>query len=148
MANNGQSLVPDSQHGYEFPYRAEMPEGILTHPNNPYLESQIFKGTIGSLPGHEGDYEPALDLERIYLVPYRVAELVEPRLEFLTAGLWTTVTADNTLVRKLLQYYFLCEYPSFPFFSKDAFLDDLADGRSDHCSSLLVNSILALARYG
>lgn len=145
MAHDGQSLVSDSQRGYEFPYRAEMPEGILTHPYNPYLQSQIFRGTIGSSPGHGGDREPALNLERIYLVPYRTAELIEPRLELVTAEIWTTVTTDNALVRKLLQYYFLCEYPSFPFFAKGAFLDDLVNGRSDHCSSLLVNSILALA---
>lgn len=144
-----QPLVADSRFRYEFPYRTEWPEGIIAHPDNPYLHSRLFAGTTGSLTGHSRNApslsQAAPNLEHKHLIPFYYAELVEPRISSIRAGLWTTVTNNDVLVHKLLQYYFLCQYPSFAVFSKDAFLDDITSGRTDHCSPLLVNSILASA---
>ena len=149
MEQPEQPLAPDSRYRYEFPYRTEWPESILAHPDNPYLQSRLFAGATEFLPS-DGRNAPSPsrtvpDLEPQFLIPYHNAELVEPRIRSVRAGLWTTVTNDNVLVHNLLHYYFLCQYPSFAVFSKDAFLDDIVDGRPDYCSKLLVNSILASA---
>lgn len=57
---------------------------------------------------------------------------------------WTTVTSDNALVEHLMALYFCWEYPTFASLSKEHFLDDFRLGRQKHCSSLLVNAILAV----
>jgi hypothetical protein len=59
--------------------------------------------------------------------------------------MWTSVTSDDDLVRKLLGIYFQFEYPRNRFFAKEPFLDDLANGEMRFCSPLLVNAILANA---
>ena len=57
---------------------------------------------------------------------------------------WTTVTDDGAFVEHLMALYFCWEYPTFASLSKEHFLDDFRDGRRRHCSSLLVNAMLAL----
>ncbi|KAM5528913.1 C6 transcription factor [Fusarium oxysporum f. sp. phaseoli] len=57
---------------------------------------------------------------------------------------WTTVNADDDLMRTLIRAYFLYEYDWFTFFHKDYFLDDMLAGPSTFCSPLLVNAILAV----
>jgi hypothetical protein len=57
---------------------------------------------------------------------------------------WTQVTSDGDLVEHLMALYFCWEYPTFASLSKEHFLNDFRTGRRRHCSSLLVNAILAL----
>lgn len=57
---------------------------------------------------------------------------------------WTTVTDDVGLVDHLMSLYFCWVYPIFASFSKEHFLEDFRAGNERHCSSLLVNAILAL----
>lgn len=57
---------------------------------------------------------------------------------------WTTITSDASFVEHLMTLYFCWEYPTFASLSKEHFLVDFKAGRRRHCSSLLVNSILAL----
>jgi hypothetical protein len=57
---------------------------------------------------------------------------------------WTQVTSDGDLVEHLMALYFCWEYPTFASLSKGHFLDDFRAGRRRHCSSLLVNAILAV----
>lgn len=57
---------------------------------------------------------------------------------------WTTVTSDGAFVEHLLALYFCWEYPTFASLSKDHFLEDFRTGNARHCSSLLVNALLAL----
>jgi len=60
------------------------------------------------------------------------------------AGSWTAVTSDNTFVNHLMALYFCWEYPTFASLSKEHFLEAFRGGSQRFCSSLLVNSILAV----
>lgn len=58
---------------------------------------------------------------------------------------WTQVTEDESLVSHLLTMYFTWHYPFFTVLGKDMFYRDYVRGvSSPYCSSLLVNSMLAL----
>jgi hypothetical protein len=57
---------------------------------------------------------------------------------------WTNVTSDGALVEHLMTLYFCWEYPTFASLSKEHFLEDFRNGIRKHCSSLLVNALLAL----
>lgn len=57
---------------------------------------------------------------------------------------WTDVTSDAKLVQHLLSLYFCWEYPIFTLLSKEHFIEDFQAGRPRFCSSMLVNSLLAL----
>lgn len=58
---------------------------------------------------------------------------------------WTTVCADNVLMRRLLHAFFLQDHDWWTAFQKDYFLEDMAKMRLQFCSSLLVNAVLALS---
>lgn len=58
---------------------------------------------------------------------------------------WTRITDDETLVKHLLTMYFTWHYAYFTTLSKSLFYRDFRRGQpSQHCSSLLVNAMLAL----
>lgn len=58
---------------------------------------------------------------------------------------WTNVTNDEQLISHLMTMYFTWHYPFFTTLSKDLFYRDYIRGiSSQYCSSLLVNTILAL----
>ena len=87
----------------------------------------------------------AIERLRMYDTPYHTVQMVDPRLDAVEPSKWTAVSSDDVLLRKLLETYFIYEYPPFPFFHKDYFLDDMATGRTRFCSSVLVNCVLAAA---
>ncbi|KAL3464205.1 fungal-specific transcription factor domain-containing protein [Aspergillus heterothallicus] len=58
---------------------------------------------------------------------------------------WTKVTNDEQLISHLLTMYFTWHYPFFTTLSKELFYRDYVRGVSNqYCSSLLVNTMLAL----
>ncbi|RAL13978.1 putative C6 transcription factor (NirA) [Aspergillus homomorphus CBS 101889] len=58
---------------------------------------------------------------------------------------WTRVTDDEKLISHLMTMYFTWHYPFFTTLSKDLFYRDYVRGiSSQYCSSLLVNTMLAL----
>lgn len=63
---------------------------------------------------------------------------------------WTEITADIGLITHLLNMYFTYHYPYFTTLSRRMFWRDFSKGKgivgqnSSHCSSLLVNAMLAL----
>ncbi|KAL4887466.1 fungal-specific transcription factor domain-containing protein [Aspergillus karnatakaensis] len=58
---------------------------------------------------------------------------------------WTTVTDDEQLISHLLTMYFTWHYPFFTTLPKELFYRDYVRGTpSQYCSSLLVNTMLAL----
>jgi hypothetical protein len=58
---------------------------------------------------------------------------------------WTPVTEDASLIGHLITMYFTWHYPFFTILAKDLFYRDYTRGVSSaYCSSLLVNSMLAL----
>lgn len=60
------------------------------------------------------------------------------------ADVWTEVSSDNELIEHLVALYFCWEYPTFALLDKEHFLKDFHTGTPRYCSSLLVNSILAV----
>lgn len=80
-----------------------------------------------------------------YLKPHHAATLFEPLLANAKPSQWTNVSRDDEMMRGLLSAYFSRQHHMFSVFHKDSFLQDMQSGRTDCCSSLLVNTILALS---
>lgn len=161
------SLAVETRRRYEFPYVSEMPIH-LSMVDNMYLRSLLCHATIPQLAtrhssliddcqtntnsqhgsSHRGLQHATTNDAHYptpYLVPYHAAQMVEPILDKLEAKPWTGVISDNRLLRKLISSYFYYPHPCGPFTQKDLFLEDMAAGRTDFCSPLLVNAILSSA---
>ncbi|KXJ86060.1 putative C6 transcription factor [Microdochium bolleyi] len=150
------ALEPESRFRYSFPYRSELPEDIVA--NNLYLDSFIYEASslYSSAPAENARTASVQDgslthfarrsiedYHCVYLKPFHSAQLIEPLLADARVSVWTTVCDDDALMRDLLGVWFRCEYQVSAAFQKDYFLEDLASGRQDFCSSLLVNAVLA-----
>jgi hypothetical protein len=70
----------------------------------------------------------------------------DPRLG--TARSWTKVTSDAQILASILSAWTTREYYYYHYLDRDVFLDDMAAGRSEFCSELLVNALLASACVG
>jgi hypothetical protein len=147
------SLVPETRYRYEFPLSSKMPSHLLQL-SNPYLNSLIYEWTSHhDIQDPRSDFnsqarQPSAASTEIYgpyLMPYCAAEIIDPQLSSIEPSRWTTVCTDNTLMRKLFTAYFLQDHDWWTAFQKDYFLEEMAQGRHDLCSSLLVNAVLAAA---
>ncbi|KAF2448778.1 hypothetical protein P171DRAFT_461488 [Karstenula rhodostoma CBS 690.94] len=69
----------------------------------------------------------------------------DPRLEQLPN--WTPITKDTRFLCLLMNLWHKWEYSYYHYLDWDIFLDDLSSGRTDFCSELLVNAILASASF-
>lgn len=141
------ALTPETRYRYVFPLVPEMPACLL-QPDNPYLSARVYEWVA---TGAQTPPELVLssrsrspETQSTYYKPYHAAELVDPLLDTVKPSEWTTVSTDNVLMRKMLANYFLHDYQSAPPFQKDYFLQDMIAGRHSCCSSLLVNSVLAV----
>jgi hypothetical protein len=67
--------------------------------------------------------------------------LTDPRLG--SVRNWTTINYDKNLLILLMKAWHLWEYKYHHFLDWEIFLDDMASGRTDFCSKLLVNAMLA-----
>lgn len=153
-----ESSAPVTMLRFRFPYRDEMPVAIQRSESE-YVRSVMFEAVhAGSLLSTEGEGKqlqqrrPLHELYPLskrfppqYLMSYHSAKLVDPRLEMVNVTRWTHVISDNTLFVSMLSAYLLQEYPGFPVFHKDTFLQALVDGDRTFCSPLLVNALMAEA---
>jgi hypothetical protein len=139
-------LEPETRYRYQFLYSRLMPSYLQT-PTNPFIRSLIYewnendeagKVSVPPLSKSEQKYKAQ------YLRPVHAASIVDPRMDEIVPSKWTTVNADDDLMRTFIHAYFLYEYDWFTFFHKDYFLDDMLAGSSTFCSPLLVNAILAV----
>ena len=150
-------LVPETSLRFEFPYQTEMP-ATLQRSDNEYLGSVMYEAICaeGHLPAEGEDKQrqqrcqDELDVlaKRYpppYLMPYHTANLVDPRLGMADVTRWTHVITDNKLFVSMLSAYLLQEYPGFPVFHKDTFLQGLVHNDGRFCSPLLVNALMAEA---
>lgn len=133
------SVTPEMRRRYEFPYLSNMPSSLIV-PGNAYLESIIFDTAWNT-----GDRLNKMWDSDAYTKPFHAAKIAEPGFSDINISKWTSVTSDNNLLRGLLSQYLLSTWSVFLPFPKDLFLQDLASGCTDHCSSLLVNVVLASA---
>ncbi|KAJ9162035.1 C6 transcription factor [Coniochaeta hoffmannii] len=74
-------------------------------------------------------------------------QIVEPLLDEVRPSRWTTVSADDEMMKGLLSRYFQLQYRWGSIFHKDYFLRDMISGEQTHCSPLLVNVVLACALH-
>ncbi|KAL2684517.1 hypothetical protein Neosp_005595 [[Neocosmospora] mangrovei] len=137
-------LVPESRYRYQFPYSSQIP-AYLQSPNNEFMKSMVYEWDAGddhrlSQPLSPNDEK----FKAHYLKPFHAATIVDTRLAEIVPSRYTTVHADDGLMRTLLRAYFLQEYDWFTFFHKDHFLDDMIAGTGTLCSPLLVNAVLAV----
>lgn len=58
---------------------------------------------------------------------------------------WFRRPYDPDFIVHLLDVYFSWIHPSYEIFSRDQFLHDFQNGRTDHCSRILTNAIAAFA---
>ncbi|KAA8626812.1 C6 transcription factor [Pyrenophora tritici-repentis] len=141
-------LIPDTTFQFTSPYLADMMplfDGI----DNLYLNSRLYKALSTEVAHHGTDIAEQRQ-QAIYRVPYPGARIYDPRIspQLLRPSRWTSVSADDVFLTQLLEAYLLYEFPLWPCFHKDHFLDDMTAVRTDYCSPLLVNSILTAACHG
>lgn len=55
------------------------------------------------------------------------------------------MASGTTLLVDLLSCWTKCEHNYYHYLDRDSFFDDMASGRTDFCSELLVNALLASA---
>lgn len=137
------ALSPESRLRYSFPYVADMPSKLRS-PDNPYVGSSIFEASYSSNPSPSPD-QLSGQYKCVYMKPYHVAEVVDPRFSKIRASRWTAVTDDDNLFRNLLQAYILYEHTTYPYIHMDSFLDGMVSGDERFCSSLMVNAMMASA---
>ncbi|KAM0248381.1 hypothetical protein ACHAQJ_009506 [Trichoderma viride] len=148
------SVIPETRRRYQFPYLPSMPIRLQT-PDNPYLKSMLYETAFLEIDDEsesgDGNSDPSLEdgqlsrYQNIYLQPYHAAEVLDPLIDHVKPSKWTTVIADDHLMRTLLQAYVLHEYPTFPVFHKDIFFQAMINDDKQFCSSMLVNVLLAEA---
>jgi hypothetical protein len=143
-------LIPDTTFQFTSPYLADMMP-LFGGIDNPYLSSRLYKALSSeSRATHHGAEIEEQRREAVYRVPYPGARIYDTRIspEKLKPSRWTSISTDDVFLTRLLEGYFLYEFPLWPCFHKDHFLDDMTAGNSDYCSSLLVNAILTAACHG
>jgi hypothetical protein len=140
-------LVPDTTYQFTSPYLADMLP-LFSRTDNPYLNSKLYRTmTAETQAAHRGPEIEEQLREAVYHAPYSGSRIYDMRIcpESLKPSRWTSISSDNVFLTRLLECYFLYEYPLWPCFHKDHFLDDMTAGRNDYCSPLLVNCILTAA---
>jgi hypothetical protein len=140
-------LVLSTTYQFTSPYLADMlPLSAETH--NPYLGSKLYSALFAETQAaHEPPETEEQTREANYPVPYSGARIYDMRIspESLKPFRWTSISSNDVFLTQLLECYFLYDFPLWPCFHKDHFLDDMAAGHNDYCSWLLVNSIFTTA---
>lgn len=98
--------------------------------------------------GSSSAVPPPTSLEAILSPSPSIASddsISDPRLQHIRN--WTSVTSDTDILVSLMSAWTTCEYSYYHYLDREIFLDDVASGRTDFCSSLLVNALLASACF-
>lgn len=131
------SLRPEIRRRYDLPYITEMPAFLLT-PDNPYPAPSKFQAQFDLQDPGTSSY---------YTKPFHAAVLSDVLIDKAIISGWTTVISSNELLRQLLRSFFQYAYTEWFPFHKDLFLSDMVANRTEFCSPLLVNAVLANACY-
>ena len=141
------SLVPDTSYQFAPPYLADMLP-LFENPDNAYLNSTLYKYLMAPSPTMQQSQsnEPPHG-GAAYRIPYAGARMYDARLSSVTLqpSKWTAIAKDDNLLLALLEIYFLYEFPFWPCFHKDLFLDNMITGQGEFCTPLLVNAVLTAA---
>ncbi|KAJ4985950.1 C6 transcription factor [Stagonosporopsis vannaccii] len=142
------SVEPETRLRYTLPYMDAMPAFLLVD-DNQYLNTPLYEATFKA----PNPQKEALDPDTSnttkcmdpYMKPSHAAEVVEPILDRVHARQWTNIISDDGLFRRLITIYISHQHATFFWFNKELFLGDLVARRTQFCSSLLVNAVLAAA---
>ena len=142
------SVEPETRLRYALPYMDSMPAFLLV-PDNQYLSTPLYEATFkppSSLPDGMalGERKTSKCMDP-YMKPSHAAEIVEPILDRVYAKNWTNIITDDGLFRRLITIYISHQHATFFWFNKELFLEDMGARRTQFCSSLLVNAVLAAA---
>jgi hypothetical protein len=75
----------------------------------------------------------------------RARELDDDRLLHVKAADWTTVTSTDIIVQNLISLYLSWDHATMRLFDEEFFLDQISNSKTDYCSPVFVNAILAAA---
>ncbi|KAK5996294.1 Nitrogen assimilation transcription factor nit-4-like protein [Cladobotryum mycophilum] len=139
-------LIPETKYRYEFPWKKQIPAS-LQRQDNPYLQHLIYDSSSAYIPRATIGSSKSEIPSSHYFTPLAAAKIVDPRLDSVKPSQWTTVCDDDIMMKDMLHNFFLYEYSWITNFHKDDFLEDMASGRTEFCSSLLVNVLLAFASH-
>ena len=135
------ALTPEARFRYVFPFRGDMPP-YLIQPWNNYLKSPLFEWAAVDDAEEEPDMQETghagVGARDPFLKPFHAAEVIEVQLGSVEPSKWTTVCADNNLMRKILAAYIRQDYVFLTMFHKDSFFADMAAMRKQfarRCSS-------------
>jgi hypothetical protein len=141
-------LVPDTTYQFTSPYLADMMP-LFDGTDNPYLASRLYQA-LSHETAHHGTEIKEQTYHAIYHVPYPGVRMYDPQMspDTLRPSKWTSISSDDVFLTRLLEAYFVYEFPLWPCFHKDHFLHDMTTGNTDYCSPFLVNAILTAACVG
>jgi hypothetical protein len=136
------SHVPQASSRFHFPYVDKIPAGLQ---DSTYFQSLVYEATEASdYDRSASETHPALQKSN-YARALFTARMVDNLLEDAQPSHWTSVSSNDRLLRKILEGYFINQYPRHFFFNRAYFLEDLVSRRTEFCSHLLVNALLAKA---
>ncbi|KAF2009605.1 hypothetical protein BU24DRAFT_428504 [Aaosphaeria arxii CBS 175.79] len=149
------SLQPETRYRYTLPFAADL-QPLFRDMRTPFHDSTLFRSVTQPPSAETNEQEPPVFMnnadnqECIRNIPYHRALLTDAALDTDSTMIsrWTSIGCDRKLLQKLLRTYFQFHFPLYPVFHKGIFLDELFAGGTVFCSSLLVNSILAIACHG
>jgi hypothetical protein len=136
------SVVPPRLTRFRFPYISSLPPNLL---GSSYFSSHVFHAVQTVDRPSQANEDRLIARQSNYSTPIFAADMADPLLSQTKPTTWTRVSANDALMRKLLEAYFMFEYPWEYIFHKDYFLEDMISGSNKYCSSLLVNAVLAKA---
>jgi hypothetical protein len=87
-----------------------------------------------------------IDQEKhVHPQPDSSGHYIDGRLNHVHIRAWTDVPIQNDFAARVISLYLMNDAPWWVYFNIDLFLEDLANGGTRFCSSLLVNSLLSFA---
>ncbi|KAG6013011.1 hypothetical protein E4U54_007181 [Claviceps lovelessii] len=139
-----------STHQVHIAHMPHIPTSLLLSPNASSFPRLGQEGTKGvqvvpsQLLNRELRFSPISgvlssisNVSDSYTKPHALVRVVDSRLDSIVPSRWTRVSADDDVLRDLLGRYFIQEYVRIACFHKDQFLEDMASGSIQFCSSLL-----------
>jgi hypothetical protein len=120
-------------------------------------KSQLMANTIGCSDvlatclqprQNHSDLQPATDPQQVKgneVTGASSTKYFDPLLNCLHISFWTAVSVTNHYAAGAISAYLGTDHAILRFFDVASFLNDLIHMRSDHCSSFLVSSLLAMA---
>jgi hypothetical protein len=139
--------IPHTPNGDPFQVLELSAQNPIAYPQLPDLDletlqeatyQQLVQPTNDKQLGHPSQ----LNTEEQSMAKHSPYPREETRLSNLDITQWTNVPIASEDAARAISIYLETDHPLLGFFEPDLFIADLVNGRQEHCSSLLVNSLL------